>query len=404
MNYTKLAWRNIWRNRKRTLITISSVFFALFLAILMRGLQLGTYDHMIKNSVEYFSGYVQIHANGYHDDPILDNSFFVNDSLKSVILEQDNVAGLLPRLQAGSLIAAENKSKPAMIMGIDAEKDNELTKLKDKLVEGRFPERGEPGVVMGEKLAEFLHLQVGDTAVYIGQGYHGYSAAGLYPVLGIISYPDPRINRQISYMDLEIAQQYLSLNGGLSAWVVMLEDNDRYKETTAQIRSIIPEDYEVMHWETMSPEILQGIEADNASGMIILMILYIVIGFGIFGTVLMMIAERKKEFAIMVSVGMQKTKLAILVAIETLFIVFVGILLAIGTSIPVMYLLHLNPLRFSGEIEAVFETYGMEPIMPIAWEPGFFYGQTAVVIIIALLAITYPLLSVFKIDVSKAIR
>ncbi|MEA1873544.1 MAG: hypothetical protein U9N51_03815, partial [Bacteroidota bacterium] len=83
---------------------------------------------------------------------------------------------------------------------------------------------------------------------------------------------------------------------------------------------------------------------------------------------------------------------------------FVGVILAIGAGIPVMYYLHLNPLRFSGEIEAIFETYGMEPIMPIAWESGYFYGQAAVIVIITLLAITYPLLSVFKIDVSKAIR
>lgn len=370
----------------------------------MRGLQLGTYDSMVKNSVEYYSGYVQIHANGYQDDQILDNSFFVNDSLKSLILAQENVADLLPRLQGGSLIATDKKSKPAMIMGIDAEKDDQLTKLKDKLIAGRFPKTGESGVVLGEQLATYLDLKVGDTAVYIGQGYHGYSAAGLYPVLGIISYPDPRINRQISYMDIQVAQEYLSLYGGLTAWVVMLEDNELFKETTTQIETILPDDYEVMQWETMSPEILQGIEADNASGMIILMILYIVIGFGIFGTVLMMIAERRKEFAIMVSVGMQKTKLAILVTLETLFIVMVGIVLAIGASLPVMYYLHLNPLNFSGDVAEIMNTYGMEPIMPIAWESGYFTGQTIVILIIALLAIAYPLLSVFKINVSKAIR
>lgn len=113
MNYTKLAWRNIWRNRKRTLITVSSVFFALFLAILMRGLQLGTYDSMVKNSVEYYSGYVQIHANGYQDDQILDNSFFVNDSLKSLILAQENVADLcLVFKVVPSLQPIKNRSLP----------------------------------------------------------------------------------------------------------------------------------------------------------------------------------------------------------------------------------------------------------------------------------------------------
>ncbi len=404
MNYTKLAWRNIWRNRRRTLITISSVFFALLLAILMRGLQLGTYDQMIKNSVEQYTGYVQIHQKGYQDDQVLNNAFMPNDSLKKTVLEHDNVKALLPRLRTYSLASADNQTKGALIIGLDADKDNELTKVKDKLVKGRMPKSGEQTVVLAEELANYLKLRIGDTAVFIGQGYHGISAAGLYPVVGIVSYPVPQLNNTLAYMDIQTAQQYLSIDNGLTAWIVMLEEQDEYKETTKGLRSIIPDNYEVMHWETMQPGVKQGIEADNKSGLIILMILYIVIAFGIFGTVLMMIAERRKEFSIMVAVGMQKTRLAKLVATETMMIALLGIVSAVIVSIPFIWYLHLNPLTFSGDIAHMFAEYGMEPIMPVAFEPGYFLGQTGVVLILTLIAVAWPIMSIFKLDVTKSIR
>jgi putative ABC transport system permease protein len=404
MNYTKLAWRNIWRNRRRTLITISSVFFALLLAILMRGLQLGTYDQMIKNSVEQYTGYVQIHQKGYQDDQVLNNAFMPNDSLKKTVLEHDNVKALLPRLRTYSLASGGKQTKGALIIGLDADKDNELTKVKDKLVKGRMPKSGEQTVVLAEELANYLKLGIGDTAVFIGQGYHGISAAGLYPVVGIVSYPVPQLNNTLTYMDIQTAQQYLSIDNGLTAWIVMLEEQDEYKETTKGLRSIIPDNYEVMHWETMQPGVKQGIEADNKSGLIILMILYIVIAFGIFGTVLMMIAERRKEFSIMVAVGMQKTRLAKLVATETMMIALLGIVSAVIVSIPFIWYLHLNPLTFSGDIAHMFAEYGMEPIMPVAFEPGYLLGQTGVVLILTLIAVAWPIMSIFKLDVTKSIR
>lgn len=404
MNYTKLAWRNIWRNRRRTLITISSVFFALLLAILMRGLQVGTYDHMIKNSVEQYTGYVQVHQKGYQDDEVLNNAFMPNDSLKEAVLTHKNVKALLPRLRTYSLASAEKQTKGALIIGLDADKDDKLTKVKNKLVKGRMPETGEKSVVLAEELANYLQLGIGDTAVFIGQGYHGISAAGLYPVVGIVSYPVPQLNNSLAYMDIQTTQQYLSIGNGLTAWIVILEDQDKYKETTKELRNIIPDDYEVMHWETMQPGVKQGIEADNKSGLIILMILYIIIAFGIFGTVLMMIAERRKEFSIMVAVGMQKIRLAKLVTTETLMIVILGIISAVVASNPIIWYLHLHPLTFSGEMAHIFAEYGMEPIMPVAFEPGYFLGQTGVVLILTLIAVAWPLLSIFKLNVTKSIR
>jgi putative ABC transport system permease protein len=404
MNYFKLAWRNIWRNKKRTMITVSSIFFALFLALLMRGLQLGTYDQMIKNSVEYYTGYIQIHEKGYFDEPVLDNSFLPSDSLYNLVVSHPNVKSLLPRIESFALASSGEITKGGVVMGIDAVNDNKLTQLEDKLVDGRLPEKKEHGIVLTQKLAEYLKLEIGDTVVLLGQGYHGISAAGKYNVVGILFFPVPNLNNSLMYLDVETASELYSTEARLTSWVVLLSDNDKYEKTTVELQNMVPKNIEVLNWETFSPEVKQGIDADDASGQIILMILYIIIGFGIFGTVLMMIAERKKEFAIMVAVGMQKTKLAIVVIIETLLIIAIGLISSIGVSIPIIYYLHLNPLKFGGELESMFETYGMEPIMPMAWETSYFINQTIIVIVLAFIAIAYPLFNVFKFSVIKALR
>jgi ABC-type lipoprotein release transport system permease subunit len=358
----------------------------------------------IKNSVEYYTGYIQIHEKGYFDDPVLDNSFLPSDSLYNIVVSHPNVKSLLPRIESFALASSGEITKGGIVMGIDAKNDNKLTQLEDKLVAGNLPLEGENGIVLAQKLAEYLKVELGDTVVLLGQGYHGISAAGKYNVVGILFFPVPNLNNSLMYLDVETASELYSTEGRLTSWVVLLNDNDKYVETTSELGEIVPENIEVLNWETYSADVKQGIDADDASGQIILMILYVIIGFGIFGTVLMMIAERKKEFAIMVAVGMQKSKLALVVIIETLFIITIGLISSIGASIPVIYLLHLNPIRFGGELEAMFETYGMEPIMPMAWESSYFVNQTIVVIVLALVAIAYPLFNIFKFNVIKALR
>jgi len=135
-----------------------------------------------------------------------------------------------------------------------------------------------------------------------------------------------------------------------------------------------------------------------------MMILYIVVGFGIFGTALMMTAERIKEFAIMVAIGMRRTKIVITIAIEMLYVTVLGIGASIVVSFPIMYYLHINPIKLSGEMSEAYEMIGMDPIMPIAWDISYYLPQPIMVVIITLIAIAYPLYSVRKLKLMKAMK
>ena len=160
-----------------------------------------------------------------------------------------------------------------------------------------------------------------------------------------------------------------------------------------------------MRWNEMMPDLQQNIEVDNASGIIMLSILYIVIAFGVFGTVMMMVSERAREFAILISVGMKRWRLLITLALETLMVSFLGVVAGIFSSIPIILYLAYNPIDLSGSNMAdLYEQLSIEPILSFSAQPNIFISQALVVFIIALVTISYPLLFIRRLDPAQTIR
>ena len=154
----------------------------------------------------------------------------------------------------------------------------------------------------------------------------------------------------------------------------------------------------------MNPELVQQIQSDQAGGFIMLGMLYLIVGFGVLGTLIMMTTERRKEFGVMIAVGMQKKKLGLILSIEMILMGVVGAIVGMIGSLPVIAYLVKNPIRFTGEYAELFEVYGFEPIMPAKFELSYFIGQSSIVMLIFILAIIYPLNSVMKLKEINALR
>jgi ABC-type lipoprotein release transport system permease subunit len=402
--YLKIAWRNLWRNRRRSLITISSVLFAVFLALLMRSMQLGTYDYMIESAVKNSTGYVQLHQAGYWDDKSIDNTMVFPADLDSRIRQTEYVTEVIPRLESFALISSGQQAKGVAVIGTDPETEDRVSGLQKRLIVGEFLQKGGSGLLVAEGLAQYLKVGVGDSLVLLGQGYHGVTAAGEYPVLGIIGFVQPDMNNQLVYMDLLQAQDFYSSPGRLTSVSVMLSNPDRMHHVQRTLSEIDPANLEVMTWKELLKELVQYIEGDNISGLFMLSILYLVVGFGILGTVLMMTMERRKEFGIMVAVGMKRYKLSLIILMESLILGITGVVAGIALSLPFVTWFHFHPIRLTGDMaEAVLE-YNMDPIMPFALEPGFFISQGIVVLGITLLALLYPVMSISKLTIVNAIK
>src|SRR6056297_2927216 len=220
----KLAWRNLWRNRRRTLIAISSIIFSVLLASWMRSMQEGSYDSMIKNVVKFYSGYLQVQDTAYWEERTLENSMEIAPALKKQIEQINDVTLVSDRLESFALAANHKHSKPAMVLGIEPEAENRITAISKKINAGKFLQSGDKTVVLGKGLAEFLNLTVGDTLVMIGQGYHGISANGLFPVRGIMEHPNREFDKRLVLLDIETAREFYSAYGLSTSLVIMTGD------------------------------------------------------------------------------------------------------------------------------------------------------------------------------------
>ena len=260
----KIAWRNLWRNRRRTFITSASVFFAVFFAVIMRSYQLGSYDNMITNFIQSFTGYLQVQHVKYQDNPLIDYAFDYNDSTAAAISRIENVVSVTPHIESFTLASSGIQTKGVAVIAIDPVREKSFSDPESKLVKyrindktvnrlketGAIPDnilekvkknlgrsysssarlklelgltdddvehymagilrfstvsngylaKDDEGILVSDKLASYLKVTVGDSVILIGQGYHGVSATGIFPVRGIIKMPSPEIdNKLITY-------------------------------------------------------------------------------------------------------------------------------------------------------------------------------------------------------------
>ena len=400
----KLAWRNIWRNKKRSLITITAILIAVFLAIIMRSMQLGMYDNMIQNVVGSYSGHVQIHNEGYWDEQTIDNTFTDNDSLNQSIEDREDVSVVTKRIQSGCLSSFNDQSKFVFVTGIELEKEQRMTDWNKRLLEGELLKEENNAINIGKGIAKYYNLKVGDTMVFIGQGYHGMQAVGAFPVGGILDMKNPNLNSVSVFMPLSTAQEFLSAKGMLSQLIISKAAYGDEDALSNSLKERLGETYEVMTWREMMPELEQIIQADSAGGLVMIFILYMIITFGIFGTVLMMTQERKYEFGVVVSIGMKKLKLMITMVYETLFLTSIGVLAGILCSRPIVLYYHNNPFRVPEEQVKMIENQGFEAIIPFmsTYDIPITHGLT--IFFISLLICIYPIITIYKLNPIKAMK
>lgn len=402
--YLKLAWRNLWRNRRRTYITASSVLFAVFFALVMRGFQFGSYRHMVVNLVHAYTGYIQFHAKGYQDEPGMNNLFEISDSLENNWRRIEKTR-FTYRLESFVLASYGTKTRASIITGIVPEKEDSLTALKSKLIRGNYLTEKDSGILVSSELARILHIDVNDTLVVLGQGYQGASAAQLFPVRGILKFPSPELDKQMLFVSLPMAQELFSAYGMCTAAAFDLEGPEKLNEVAEMLKSQVDTSkYEVITWEEAMPEMVQQIESDNASGLIMLGILYMIVGFGVIGTVLMMTAERRKEFGVLIAVGMKRSKLIIIQTIEMIILGLLGIFAGIILSLPLLVYFLYHPIRLSGEMAKAMLDWGFDPIMPVLIQSDYFISQAVVVFVIVLFSTLVPAFSISRLTVINALR
>jgi ABC-type lipoprotein release transport system permease subunit len=367
-------------------------------------MQEGSYSSMIDNIVKFYSGYIQIQNEEYWDNKTINYTMEPIPELFEIANSVPEVTYVTTRLESFALASSETLTRGSMVIGIDPVKENQITELTKWVKKGEYFRPGDEGVLIGSELARYLKIEVGDTLVMIGAGYHGVSAAGKFPIRGILNFPNPELNKQTVYMELSRCQEFFSAENLVSSMIIMVEDQYDLKPALRKLRSQVESPFAVMSWEEMHPEMLQMVEGDRAGATVMKAILYILIGFGIFGTIMMMVAERTREMGVMVAIGMQKMKLAGIMFFETVFIGLIGVLAGFAGSIPVIAYFYNNPVRLSGNVAETMIEMGIEPYMFFSWLPSVFYDQVITVFAMTAIVAIYPLFMALRLRIHLALR
>lgn len=403
----KIAWRNIFRNKKRTLITIGSIFIALFLIILMRGMQFGFYENLIKTVVESYSGYIEIHDKDYWENQSLNNSMIVDKQLLNEINEIKGVENVLERIKAFSLASSNDKIKGILINGVNIQDEKLIVDWNKRMVSGSLNFNGSNQVVIGKGISKYFNLNLKDTLVLFGQGYQGMMAAGKYEIIGIVDLKNPKLNDLGVFMDIDVTRRYISSDRIVTHLVIDKEENYDAEKLASKIRKNLSNDFEVLSWKKTLPDLDQTITADSAGGLIMVYILYVVVCFGMFGTVIMMTEERKYEFGVLISLGMSRLKLSSVVLFEILILSLLGVLLAIIFTRPILIYFNNNPIDMSKLADGMSDAlakFGFDPIFPfsISWDIPLTHGLF--IFIVSILMSLYPIIKIYKLNSVKSMK
>lgn len=400
----KLAWRNIWRNKGRSIITIAATMFCVIFAVVLRSFQVGVWEHMVDDIVANNFGYLQIHQKGFWGEQSLGLSMDEATLPMDQWAEVDGVRSVVRRLESFSLVSTEQSNRGSLVLGIEPEKELPGLQLQDQIIEGQVFAPGSDQVVVSEGLAEFLKVSVGDSLMFLSQGYRGASAYGQFMVSGIAKISNPELNKQLVLMPLQTAQWMYNGMGLLTTAVVDLEPGADHKEVKAQLLPLTGEELELLEWEELFPELIQTIEADMAGGQIFITILYFIISFVLLGTVIMMVSEREREFGILVSIGMRKTKLAFVTVLENLMLTLGGAFVGMALVKPVQFYFKYNPIDLSGQMKEAIEQFDFEPKLYTTTSFIINLNHGAIVFVIGVLVSLYAVWKIMKLEPVKSMR
>ncbi len=401
-----LAWRNIWRNKRRTLITVSSVLFAYVLATALLSFAEGFQRQLKETMIRQETGYLQIQDAYYFDEPSLDHTLEYGDNIKQAVAEFDEeIDYVVPRIQGFSLAAKEMSTRPAMVTGILPGQENKIRNLSGNMVRGEMFSEDDDFAVIAKGLADLLKLDIGDTLILIGQGYQAVTATGMFEVGGIIEFQLPEQNNTAVFLPLKEAQWYFAADNRLTNLIIMPADPDQINRLASELQSRLDDEwYTAKTWKELMPDMVGLMQMQNTVYTGIAWIFYIIVGFGIFGTILTMLYERMQEFGILLSIGMKRIQLGIIGLIETILIGLLGTTAGVLTALPIVYIFQQFPIKFTGEMAEYILRFGMEPVFPFVIDKHIFINQAYTVFGITLLIGLYTMRKMYSIQILEAAK
>lgn len=410
-----LAWRNLWRHRKRTIITLSSIAIGFGLAVLSIGIGDGSHNSLIRNAIKLGEGHLTIQPRGYIEAPA--NHKYLTDGLAlSKKLESLNLAGSIePRVSLQVLASTVNNSVGAALEGLSSLKDPRVDMLKPLLIKGVWLKAGDlRGIVIGEGMARKLKAKIGNKVVLMAGKKGGDSQAQLGRVRGIFKTQVPEMNDYLIFSDIQFAQRFLQGEGAeitkqpFTRFAIFLDDPDTLYQWKNKIKSIVESEQVIaMDWQEMMPQLVQFIAIDDAGNYVFLVLILIMVVFGVLNTVLMSVLERAREFGLLRALGLSRRSLLILVFCESLLLSLLAIVVGWVAGGGIHFWFSQHGIDFSsmmaGGGNVMMGTF-MDPIIytELSWDRVT--QLTSIIFIVTLASGIYPAIKAARVTPVEALR
>jgi putative ABC transport system permease protein len=352
-----MAWRNVWRNPRRTILTVSAITFAGVLLVFMLSFQFGSYETMINTAVKISTGHLQIQAEKYVEKKSIRYAIPHPDQITAILNHIPGVAAYTFRAQAFALISSDDRTYGAVVTGVDPQREAKVSRMKRLVRGGNFLSAGDVNqAVVGSLLAKNLRVTVGDELTLLGQGKDGSIAATVVQVKGIFSSGIDEFDRSTIQIPLPTFQDVFSMGAAVHAVVVTAKSLSDVSGVKAEINVALSGlagggSLKTLDWQELMPGLRQAIEMDLVSGLIFYGLLIIVVAFSILNTFLMAIFERTKEFGVMMAIGTTPRRLTKVLLIESMSMTAIGIIAGILLGIGVTYYFQIHGIDFAGGSE-----------------------------------------------------
>ncbi len=403
--FLKIAWRNIIRNKWRSLITIAAIAFGLAALIFIRAFVEGADRTMVENYTDLISGHLQVHKVGFHKKMGLERSIIAPEKLIGIIKAETAVVSVTQRIKDYCLLSSSENSSGVLLLGIDPNTEPQVSYLHKRIRRGEYLSLNKDDqIILGRVLAEILNVELGDKVVIMGQGADGSLASGAFRLCGILETGAEEIDKGVALITLQAAQQLLVMEEKISELTIRINSVFNAEEVSKKLKHKVDlGEFEVLTWKEISPLTAQWLEFDRAFINYILFIVLLVVASGIFNTLLMSVLERIREFGIMLALGTKRRQIVFMVTLESLILGVMGV--ASGAAGGVMASVYFGSYGINvSKFAAAFESYYVGSIIYPRLYLGYVLLFSLIVLIVSVLVSFYPAWRVANLKPVEAIK
>lgn len=390
---SRLAWRNLGRNRRRTALTVSAMAMYIALVVIMNSFAGGAHTQVLRTGARMAAGHLTLMAPGHLEERTLESPLRWNETMRQALETTPGIEAFSPRLNSFALISHDDTTRGMLVRGIDPSSEVEFSEMDNWVVKGRFLDSDGPReILLGRLAAQSLEVEPGDEVLMYGVAYSLESAYELFTVVGTMTGPDKQVERSLAVISLQDAKEFYVYDDNISEVAILLSDSEQLEDIQGLLeRDLSNSGAKVHTYREVMPELEQLSKLDLYGMYGLEGILIIVVGFGLLNTILMAVLERKREFGVVLALGLRPGQIFRLVYLEAFLLAILGIGIGLLVALPVVLYIQANPIPLPQEAQELAKIAIAAPThIPVKFDASIPIVSALIMLGVALLAALYP--------------